>query len=162
MQINQTDRKAAVLLFCFSGICYNLLELCWRGRTHWTMTLLGGVCFYAIGQIKKLPLRFSFRCVFGAVFVTVAEFFCGIVCNLWLRWQIWDYSNMPLNVLGQICLPFSALWLLISALAMPLYDLLQRQMVSCQKLLDKPNITQRKAACAQVIQETGVCRKREV
>ena len=37
----------------------------------------------------------------------------------------WDYSDMPFNILGQVCLPFSALWVLLSALAIILDDYLR-------------------------------------
>ena len=35
---------------------------------------------------------------------------------------MWDYSNIPLNFDGVICLPFSALWLLLSVVAIFLAD----------------------------------------
>lgn len=35
---------------------------------------------------------------------------------------IWDYSNMPFNIIGQICLPFTVAWYILSLLAIVLDD----------------------------------------
>lgn len=34
----------------------------------------------------------------------------GVADNLILHWNVWDYTDMPLNLYGQICLPFTILW----------------------------------------------------
>lgn len=47
-------------------------------------------------------------------FITTAELLCGIITNLIMGLNIWDYSDMPMNYLGQICLPFTVLWFAIS------------------------------------------------
>lgn len=40
----------------------------------------------------------------------------------WFGWNVWDYNNMPLNLLGQICLPFTVLWFFLSAVGIILDD----------------------------------------
>ena len=57
--------------------------------------------------------------------VTGIEFVSGCIVNLWLGWNVWDYSHMPFNLLGQICLPFSLLWVLVSGIAVILDDYLR-------------------------------------
>ena len=52
-------------------------------------------------------------CFIGAFVITAIEFAVGIFDNIIMDWNVWDYSDMPLNVLGQICLPFSVLWFLL-------------------------------------------------
>lgn len=61
----------------------------------------------------------------GGGIVTVLELPTGLVVNVWLHWGVWDYSNMPLNLWGQICLPYSLLWVLISLAAILLDDWLR-------------------------------------
>ena len=39
----------------------------------------------------------------GAIIVTVLELVCGLVINQWLGWNVWDYSDMPGNIMGQVC-----------------------------------------------------------
>lgn len=71
--------------------------------------------FYFISQNYKLTLWA--KGIIGMVLITVIEFIIGIVFNLILKENVWDYSNMPLNIMGQICVPFSAIWFLLSFIA---------------------------------------------
>lgn len=131
-------RKATelVVLFVVGGLAYCLLEIAWRGRTHWTMFVLSGLLFLLIGGINEsfpweMPL--FLQGVYGAVMVTVAEFFAGLVLNVWLKLDVWDYSDMPFNLLGQICLPFSLLWVLLSTAAVVLDDYLRHWLFGEEK-----------------------------
>ena len=63
-----------------------------------------------------------------AAMVTAAEFAAGCVLNLWLGLGVWDYTDMPFNLMGQICLPFSAAWIVVSAAAILLDDWLRWQL----------------------------------
>ena len=119
--------KHAVLALC-GGCVYFLIEMAWRGHSHWTMAVLGGVCFVLIGDINEfipwnMPL--ILQGAIGSGIVTVLELVSGIILNLWLGLGIWDYSNMPFNLLGQICLPFTLLWVAFSIVAVVLDDWLR-------------------------------------
>ena len=83
-----------LFLFLIGGLIYVSIELIYRGHSHWTMGVLGGVSFISI----------------------------GLILNIWLHLGIWDYSHMPLNVLGQICLPFTLIWCILSLVAIILDD----------------------------------------
>ena len=107
------------------GIIYYILENIWRGYSHWTMGVLGGICFICLGLINELlswetPL--VLQMFIGSIIITILEFITGCIVNLWLGWNVWDYSNLPLNLLGQICLPFSILWYFISAIGIVIDD----------------------------------------
>ena len=54
------------------------------------------------------------RATICALFITAIELIFGIFDNLIMGWQVWDYSEMPLNFMGQICLSFSLYWYLLS------------------------------------------------
>ena len=115
--------KQAVL-FYLGGMSYTGVELLWRGWSHGSMFLLGGLCFLALGWMGK---RFSSRIaagVAGATTVTALELGCGLVVNR--QFQIWDYRQMPLNFHGQICLPFCLLWLPLCLVGLELYRVLER------------------------------------
>lgn len=117
-----------LVLIGIGGLIYAMIELVFRGRTHWTMLIVGGLCFWLIGLVNEvMPWEVVFwkQCLLGSLIVTVVEFFSGCIINLGLGWNVWDYSNLPLNLLGQICLPFSLLWILISAVAVVLDDYLR-------------------------------------
>ena len=116
-------------LFAMGGGTYALLEVLWRGYTHWTMAVLGGALFLSLGLLDThmpaaLPL--PLRCCLGGGLITASELAAGCVLNLGLGLSIWDYSALPFQLLGQICLPYSLLWVLLSALAMPLYSAMCR------------------------------------
>lgn len=88
-----------------------------------------------IGSINNLfPWEMSLakQGVIGACIVTVLEFITGCIINIWLGWNVWDYSNMPLNILGQVCLPFSLLWILLSIVCIIVDDYLRYLMFNEQ------------------------------
>ena len=114
-----------VFLGIIGLIIYMSLEILWRGYTHWTMGVLGGICFICLGLINELlswktPL--VLQMLIGSTIITILEFITGCIVNLWLGWNVWDYSNLPLNLLGQICLPFSILWYFVSAIGIVIDD----------------------------------------
>ena len=125
-----------IILAIIGGLIYILIELIWRGQTHISMFILGGICFVAIGLINELfswELGLVWQSVIGAVIVTVLEFITGLVVNIWLGLGVWDYSNMPFNLLGQICLPFAFAWVALSAIAIVLDDYLRYWMFGEEK-----------------------------
>lgn len=113
-------------LFLVGGRLYTWIELLWRGRTHWTMFILGGACFVVLGLLNeyKLPWHWCLlrQSVVGACVITVLEFITGCIVNLWLGWEVWDYSELPFNILGQVCLYFFLLWILLSMAAIVMDD----------------------------------------
>lgn len=117
--------RKTVLLAFIGGLCYGGVEVLWRGHTHWTMMALGGALFLVLGGLNEwLPwdMSLALQSVLGAVVVTAAEFLAGFVLNVWWGLDIWDYSGLFGNVLGQICPEYSALWVLLSAVAIVLDD----------------------------------------
>ena len=42
----------------------------------------------------------------SVIFVTAMEFITGIIVNKWLHLAVWDYTDQPFQIFGQICLPF--------------------------------------------------------
>ena len=110
------------LLFYTGGTVYLSLELLYRGRSHGSMFLAGGLCFLLIGHLNrvepKLPL--PLRAVVGAAIVTAVELGTGMLVNR--QYQVWDYRDQPWNFMGQICPVFSALWVPLSLAASVLFQ----------------------------------------
>ncbi len=106
------------------AVGYSGLELLWRGRTHWSMMLAGGICFLSFGNIgsKMRGRRLVDRCIAGSLTVTAVEMIFGMIFNIALKKKVWDYSNIPLNFMGQICLLYSVLWGLLCIPCIPLAD----------------------------------------
>ena len=110
------------------ALLYLFIEILYRGHTHWTMGILGGACFVLIGLINEIlswetPLLV--QGLIGSGIITVLEFISGVILNIWLGLGIWDYSQMPFNLLGQICLRFSVAWFFLSIVALILDDCLR-------------------------------------
>ncbi|WP_303330350.1 putative ABC transporter permease [Bacteroides acidifaciens] len=117
-----------VVLLLIGGTTYFSIEMLWRGHSHWTMALVGGVCFILIGAINEyLPWELGMiqQAFIGASIVTAVELIAGLILNVWLKLGIWDYSNMPFNLWGQICLPFFFAWLALSIVAIVIDDYLR-------------------------------------
>ena len=116
-------RKTA--LFTLGGAAYVGLELLWRGRSHSSMFLAGGSCFVLLGQVEKQALKLPLRALVGTGVITGVELLTGLLVNR--DHTVWDYREMPLQFKGQICLPYSLLWMPLSLGAMKLYGLLDRR-----------------------------------
>ena len=99
--------RSAILLY-IGGIVYVLLEMLWRGWSHPSMFLVGGLCFVIIGELNGRLLAWN------TPFVELAA---GLILNVQLKLNVWDYAAMPLNFKGQICLPYFLLWIPLSAAA---------------------------------------------
>lgn len=101
---------APLAAFALGGGVYGLCELGFRGRTHWTMLLLGGVAVLAHYGMSALPMPLWQRCLAGAAVITALEFPAGCLLNLRLGLGIWDYSHHWGALYGQICPLFSLIW----------------------------------------------------
>lgn len=115
-------------LFVIGGLIYFVLEMLFRGRSHWTMVVVGGVCFLICGAINEIfdyDMSLLKQGMICAALVTGVELVAGIIINLWMGLNVWDYSNMPLNLFGQICLPFSLLWVGLGIVAVIVDDYLR-------------------------------------
>ena len=59
---------------------------------------------------ESTGIRLWRRWTLCAAAVTTVEYFTGVLVNLRLGWNIWNYADRPLNVLGQICPLYSLFW----------------------------------------------------
>lgn len=72
-----------LLCFLLGGVGYVLIELLWRGRSHFSMFIAGGFAFallHALFQRYALPL--PVKCIAGALVITAIEFIAGYIVNL--------------------------------------------------------------------------------
>ncbi len=123
-------------LFAIGGLVYYLIEILWRGYSHISMFVIGSICFVLIGLINEY-LSFDTplwkQQLIAAAIVTGIELIAGLILNVWLQLGIWDYSNLPFNLFGQVCLQYSILWFLLSLPAIILDDWLRRWLFDEEK-----------------------------
>ena len=126
--------KYYALLFGIGGAGYCFLELLWRGYTHPSMALAGGLSFCMIAVIQKYfkPLRFVYRCIASGLTITLIELIFGGVFNIWLDRGVWDYSLLPFNLGGQVCLLYAVLWCFLSAPMLILTDILRQRFLAAK------------------------------
>ena len=61
----------------------------------------------------------------SVVLTTVLEFATGVLLEKIFHHRWWDYSGMPFNIMGQICLPYSLLWIIVACIAIVADDRLR-------------------------------------
>lgn len=116
-----------IILFIIGGNSYFYVELLWRGYSHITMFFLGGLCFVLIGLINEILVEMPLLIQQGisSLIITTLELVFGLVFNILLGMNIWDYSNLKFNFMGQISLRYSILWFFLSLPAIVFDDYLR-------------------------------------
>ena len=125
-----------MILFAIGGMAYFLLEVLVLGYSHYSMFLCGGACFLCCGLLNenmKIKMSFISQMVLSALIITALEFITGLIVNIWLKMDIWDYSQLPYNFMGQICLLYSIFWFLVSSVAIVLDDFLRYKIFNEEK-----------------------------
>lgn len=119
------------IIFLIFGFIYCILEIFFRGYTFISMFFIGGICGVLIGLINdKTPdIPLFYQCLLGSIIVTLIEFIAGYILNLKLGLHMWDYSNLPYNYKGQICLMFSCIWFFLSIPVIYLDDYLKKSIL---------------------------------
>ena len=119
------------IIFIIFGLMYITIELLYRGHTHYSMFIVGGICGVLIGLINDntpdMPLLP--QCVLGAVIITIIELLTGLFLNVYLGLNVWDYSNQPFNFMGQICPQFCIIWCILSILVIRIDDWLKEKIL---------------------------------
>jgi uncharacterized membrane protein len=114
------------ILFLCGGLLYLLFELIFRGYSHWTMFILGSICFLICDSWNevfswKTPLWFQM--LLSAISITILEFVAGYIINIKLMCNVWNYST--LDFMGQISLPFFFIWFGLSLIGIILSDFIR-------------------------------------
>ena len=63
-------------IFMTGAVLYSLIEILWRGRTHWTMAVTGGLCLLLIHicNERHANLDMLSRCSLSSFYITGVEF----------------------------------------------------------------------------------------
>ncbi len=114
----------SVFLFLIGGFLYGIIEVLFKGSTHLSMLIAGGFSFLLIGALNEGNRNPSLlgMMVISCLLITFIELITGIIVNLWLQLNVWNYSKLPYNFLGQVCLLFSVCWFFLSFVAILLDD----------------------------------------
>ena len=120
-----------IFLWLNLGIYYFAIEGLWRIRSNggWAnvlMILVGGLCGVVVGGINQIPALYKLKVIvqalIGAAAILCVEFAAGYLFNIVLGLKIWNYSNLPLNIMGQVCVLYGVFWFLIAPFAIWMED----------------------------------------
>lgn len=122
--------KKYLFVFGLGFVVYPVIEIAYRGYTHFSMAVTGGVAVSALYayHLHRPYASIIRKSMVGSLIITGIELIAGIIVNMILKLNVWDYSDCLLNLWGQICLPFSIMWFFLSMLFFILCPKLQRQM----------------------------------
>lgn len=124
------------IIFMAGGFIYGAVEILYRGHTHPSMFITGGLCLVWVGGLNsffKRNISMPVQMIMGAFIITAAEFICGVIVNIGFGMQVWDYSDLPFNIMGQVCLLFLCIWFLFSLPAIFIEDFIRRGMFGEEK-----------------------------
>jgi len=112
-------------LFLIGAIGYPLIEILFRGYSHISMSILGGICLVAIKTVDLLlgRVRRIWKAFICSVLITELEFITGMIVNVILKLDVWNYADRFGNFAGQVCPLFSFYWFLLSYLVLFVFSL---------------------------------------
>ena len=104
--------------YAFIGWCAEVAFAAWKSRRFVNRGFLNGpVCpIYGLGVSLAVQLLSPYQSSIPLLFVvsvilcTALEWFTGFLLEKLFHSKWWDYSHLPLNLNGYVCLPFSLLW----------------------------------------------------
>lgn len=114
-----------LFLFIAGGYTYFYMEIFSRGYSHYSMIICAGTAFIicgSLGRLFKKRMSFISQMLLSCLVITLLEFITGYIVNIRLGMNVWDYSGLPYNFMGQICLFYSLLWLSLSIICILVYD----------------------------------------
>ena len=128
------------VLMIIGGAIYYGIEVLHRGYSHWSMFLLGGLCFVLVGSENEffhkefdVDIPLFPQMIIGSLIITLLEFITGYIVNIKLGWDVWDYSDQPFNIMGQICPGASFAWFWLSLVCILLDDYLRHKLFGEEK-----------------------------
>ena len=112
-----TNAYKYLFLFLIGGFTYFYMEISFRGYSHFSMIICGGLAFIlcgAINQMMHFQIPVISQMFLSTLIITGLEFITGYIVNIRLHWNVWDYSGMPYNLYGQVCAAYSVIWFVLS------------------------------------------------
>ena len=106
-------------LFLSCGFIYCMIEILFRGWSHWSMFVLTGFlgvfCVDSINNMLSFDCDYIVQILISTILCTIGEGISGIILNVWLQLNVWDYSKMAFGTFffGQCNVLFCFAWMLI-------------------------------------------------
>ena len=127
--------QAYVIMFLSGGFLYCGIEILYRGYSHISMLIAGGICFILVGAVENIlgsTASIISQMLWCGIMITTVEFIVGIIVNKHMHLNVWDYSGEQYNFKGQICLLYSNMWFLLSYPMILLHDCMKYILLGSQ------------------------------
>ena len=127
MLLRKNNFLKYILFFFIGGFLYGLIEIISRGYSHISMFLAGGICFILIGLINEVvswKMSLISQMVVSAGIITIVELVFGLIVNVWLGLNVWDYYQSHIILWDKLSF-IHCYWFLLSPLAIILDDYLR-------------------------------------
>lgn len=104
-----------LVLFFIMGSIYYIIEILFDGSSHWSMALCGGIAGVIGGGINeyKQKMKIWKQCILITGIILILEYITGYYVNIKMKLNVWNYSDMPCNINGQICLTYGLIWFFV-------------------------------------------------
>lgn len=118
-----TLRYVVLAILGFSLYCG--IEILFRNQSYRVSGLMGMVALLLLDGINDriswdIPL--VVQCGMGGLLITLMELLVGLADKFIWHIGMWDYSNIPLNFMGVICVPFTIAWCFLSVVGILVAD----------------------------------------
>lgn len=114
------------ILFLIGFCVYITIEVIYKGGySHWLMGLCAGIAILLLDKINNYvswDVDILLQCLLGSLLITLMELIIGKLFISGYLPVMWDYSSVPLNYQGIICVPFSIVWMALSFVAILVAD----------------------------------------
>ena len=124
-----------LIMFLTGGFLYCGIEILYRGYSHISMLLAGGLCFMLVGAVENLlgdGASLIGQMIICGLMITGVEFVVGMIVNRQMHLNVWDYSGQQYNLKGQICLLYTNLRILLSCPVIVLHDYMEYILLGSQ------------------------------
>ena len=131
MKSKLPDYLLSWLMWTWGATLYFFIEVIYKTLTgnpdhiSWTMIVVAFILCIPLERMgDELPweMPMALQCVLSCIVITITELISGLILNVWLGLNVWDYTELPFNFMGQICLQFSMIWLILSYFGIKIFD----------------------------------------
>ena len=125
-----------IILFLVGYCAYIAIEVTFRGVSYPLMGICAGLAVIIIDKINDYiswDIDIILQGVIGSIVITIFELIIGEIS---LRTELlpimWNYSNVPLNFDGVVCVPFSLIWIGLSIIGILVADTINYYIINIQ------------------------------
>lgn len=150
----------SLLMWTWGGTVYFFMEVIYKTLTNhpehisWTMIIVAFILCIPLERLgAELPweMPMVLQTLISAIGITITELISGIIINIWLGLNVWDYSHLRFNFMGQICLQFFFVWIALSYFGIKIFDWMRFTILGgirpCYKNFKENKINNKKIYC---------------